>query len=142
MTALSKPRLVQQLGAPNTIPARITALVKGSTTLQQGGLVALSSAGYAVPGSTSATLTAAGVLLTKSVTNSGADGAASVTVERGVFKFANSAAGDAIAQTDLLKTVYIVDDQTVAKTDATGSRSAAGKVIRVDTDGVFVQVGF
>ncbi|MFB0515162.1 MAG: hypothetical protein ACETWG_00985, partial [Candidatus Neomarinimicrobiota bacterium] len=37
---------------------------------------------------------------------------------------------------------YIVDDQTVAKTDGTGTRSPAGFIEDVDSNGVWVLVGF
>lgn len=69
------------------------------------------------------------------------DGINSVTGRRGCFQFANSAAGDLIARADIGATCFIADDQTVAKTDATGTREAAGKVIDVDAGGVWVEVG-
>ena len=52
--------------------------------------------------------------------------------------FANSAAADLITLADLGSTVFVVDDQTVAKTSATSTRSAAGKVVDVDTTGVWI----
>lgn len=63
-----------------------------------------------------------------------------VRVRSGVFPFANSAAADAIANDDAGKTCYIVDDATVALTDGSATRSIAGKVIRVDTYGVWVAI--
>jgi predicted RecA/RadA family phage recombinase len=63
----------------------------------------------------------------------------SVKTRRGVFRFANSAAGDAIGRTEIGKTVYVVDDQTVAKTDNSGARPAAGKCFDVDANGVWVE---
>lgn len=36
---------------------------------------------------------------------------------------------------------FIVDDQTVAKTNGTNTRSRAGIVAAVDADGVWVQIG-
>ena len=68
----------------------------------------------------------------------GADGAKTVMVRRKVaFKFANLAA-DLVTQADIGKTCYIADDQTVAKTNGTNTRSVAGKVFDVDADGVWV----
>ena len=52
--------------------------------------------------------------------------------------FANSAAADAITLADIGADCYIVDDQTVAKTSATNTRSVAGKVFDVDAEGVWV----
>ena len=63
--------------------------VKGNTTIYQGALVALDASGYAVPGSKSATLTAAG-RAEETVANTGADGAATIRVARGVFVFENA----------------------------------------------------
>jgi hypothetical protein len=70
----------------------------------------------------------------------GADGAATVTVRRGIFPFANSANADAISRANIGATVYVVDDQTVALTNGTNTRSAAGRVYDVDADGVWVEI--
>jgi hypothetical protein len=56
----------------------------------------------------------------------------------GTFQFANSAAGDLIATADIGTVCYIVDDQTVAKTNGTSTRSPAGVVVDVDAQGVWV----
>ena len=103
-----------------------------------GSLVAANATGYATPGAVAATLTYLG-RAEETVDNTGADGALSVLVRRGkAFKFANSAA-DAVTQASMGKVCYIEDDQTVSATSDTGARSAAGKVIGVETDGVWVQ---
>lgn len=134
MTALSQARPVVQIEGRQSNPP-----VKGSTTIYQGGLVVM-DAGLAVPGKTALSLTAVGIAQ-QTVVNSGADGAKKVPIERGVFKFANLAT-DAVVAGDIGKDCYIVDDQTVAKTSGTNTRSIAGKVIEVDADGVFVRVGY
>jgi hypothetical protein len=55
--------------------------------------------------------------------------------------FANSASGDLIAQTEVGSNVYVVDDQTVAKTSNSNARSIAGRVWKVDaTKGVLVEL--
>jgi hypothetical protein len=69
-------------------------------------------------------------------------GAISARVRRGIFKFANSSAGDAIAQANVGVDCYIVDDQTVALTSGPNTRSRAGKVTEIDADGgIWVEVG-
>lgn len=108
--------------------------MKGSTTIYQGSLVML-SAGYAVPGATATSKIAIG-RAKKTVVNSGADGAAEVEVEEGVFKWANDG-GDPIVAATVGGTAYITDDATVSVT-STG-KSSAGKVIRLDSDGVWVK---
>lgn len=112
--------------------------VKGSITIYQGALVALDASGYAVPGSKAATLTAAG-RAEETVANTGADGAASIRVARGVFVFDNAADSGKLTAVHVLKPCYIADDQTVTAT-AEGA-SVAGLVIRVDDAGVAVEIG-
>ncbi len=46
----------------------------------------------------------------------------------GRHRFANSAAGDLITKADIGAACYIVDDQTVARTNGTNTRSPAGVV--------------
>lgn len=134
MTALAQDRNTpMQEGVLIPVPAA------ASTKIYAGSLVAANASGYAVPGSTATTLTALG-RAEESVDNSaGSAGAKVVTVRRGVFKFANLAA-DAVTQAELGKTAYIVDDQTVAKTSGTNTRSAAGKVLGIDADGVWIEI--
>lgn len=133
MAALSAPRNTKQrVGEVFDFP------VAANTTCYQGGLAVL-SAGYAAPGSAATGLIAAGRFLETVSAVSAGD--SSVRVERGVFKFGNSASTDAIAQADVGKDCYVVDDQTVAKTNGSNTRSRAGQVVAIDTDGVWVQIG-
>lgn len=101
-----------------------------------GSLVAANATGYATPGAVATTLTALG-RAEETVDNTGADGAKSVTVRRGVFKFANKA-GDLVTQALLGKSCYIEDDQTVRATAA--GASVAGTVMGVESDGVWVRI--
>lgn len=104
----------------------------------EGGMVCLTATGFATPGATATTLVADGVA-TATVNNAaGADGAISVTVRKGTFHFFNSAAGDAITRAEIGDTCFIVDDQTVAKTNGGGTRSQAGRIVDVDAQGVWV----
>lgn len=113
--------------------------VKGGTTIYQGALVALDANGYAIPGKKAAGLTAAG-RAEETVENKGADGEAFIRVARGVFVFNNTATtSNKISAAHVLKPCYIEDDQTVTAL-ATGA-SAAGLVVRVDEDGVAVEIG-
>lgn len=70
----------------------------------------------------------------------GAAGAIRVDWRRGVFRFNNSAAADLIGLADIGKPCFIVDDNTVAKSNGGATRSAAGVVDDVDTDGVWVRL--
>lgn len=92
--------------------------VATNTKIYAGALVALNASGYATPGAVAATLTYLG---------------------RAEEQTDNTGGADAIVQADLGKTCYIVDDETVAKTDGTATRSAAGKVVGLDSDSVWVE---
>lgn len=66
--------------------------------------------------------------------NTGANGAAVGLVCRNKqFLVANSAT-DAVTQAELGSHIYIEDNQTVAKTDGTGTRSVAGRFMGFDTE--------
>ena len=72
----------------------------------------------------------------------GASTTAGVTAQRyrpGTFRFANSSAGDLITVADIGAACYIVDDQAVAKTNGTATRSPAGIIDGVDALGVWVR---
>ena len=113
--------------------------VKGKTTIYQGALVALDADGYAIPGKKAAGLTAAG-RAEETVENTGGDGELVIRVTRGVFVYANtSTAANKVGAGHVLKPCYIQDDQTVTAL-ATGA-SVAGLVIRVDDNGVAVEIG-
>ena len=102
-----------------------------------GALAALDANGRATPGATATTLLGLG-RVSDTVDNSGGlDDAVQVPIERGVFRFVNAAA-DPIALADIGSACYIVDDETVAKTNGGTTRSVAGKVFDVDAQGVWV----
>jgi hypothetical protein len=113
--------------------------VAAATVIHAGALVALNASGLGVPGSVATTLTAAGRAEESADNSAGAASAISVTVRRGVFLFKNHGA-DPVVQADLLKDCFIVDDETVAKTNGTNTRSKAGKVVEVETNGVWVEI--
>lgn len=106
----------------------------------QGGLAVL-AAGYVKPGVAATGLIAVGRFEQTVDNGSGSAGAKTALVRPGIFKFDNSADADLIAQAEVGTTCYVVDDHTVAKTDGSGGRSAAGKVVAVETDGVWVKIG-
>ena len=100
--ALSAAKSTQNLdGRP--YPSRITLGVKTSTTVYQGGLVAVDSTGYAVPASVSTTHYVQGVALA-TVTNSGSSGTVTVDVRPGTWLFKNSSSSDEITVTHCCST--------------------------------------
>lgn len=104
-----------------------------------GALVALNATGFATPGAVATTLISIGRAEEQVDNTGGADGAVTVKIRKGVFRFLNSAAGDEIVATDIGADCFIVDDQTVAKTNGTATRSVAGKVVDLDAQGVWVE---
>lgn len=148
MAALTANRNTAQWGDHATIEL-IPIPVKANTQIFAGSIVVWDTggaAGYAAPGRTATGLICAGMAWTgadnRTATTGGAAGAITIDVRRGTFKFGNSAAGDLIGQANAGGVCYIVDDQTVALTDATGTRSIAGMIVGVDADGgVWVELG-
>ncbi len=113
--------------------------VASGKKIYAGSIVAVNTTtGYAEPGATSTTLRGIGRAEEQVDNTNGADGAVTVRISKGIFKFANDAT-DPVSDADIGNTCYIVDDQTVAKTDGTGTRSPAGTVFQVDSDGVWVR---
>lgn len=135
MTAITTERDTQRrLGHQVAYP------VLAATKVLAGTLVVLTAAGYAQGGAVATTLKAVGMAQETADNTAGASGDIKVTVRRdGWFRFANSAAGDLLTIADIGASCYILDNQTVAKTDGTGTRSVAGKVRDVDASGVWIE---
>ncbi|MEJ1385837.1 MAG: hypothetical protein RPV21_15920 [Candidatus Sedimenticola sp. (ex Thyasira tokunagai)] len=136
MAALTEDRATEQQKGK-----LLSVAVAAGVVIHGGALVVASATGYAQPGATGTDLTALGMATERVDNSAGADGEQRIEVRRGrAFKFENDG-GDAVGQANLLQNCYIVDDQTVAATDGTGTRSIAGKVVDVDADGVWVEIG-
>lgn len=114
--------------------------VAASTLIYAGALVCINTSNLATKGAVSTALKCVGVAQATADNSAGAASAIRVKVRRGCFRFANSASADAIALADVGADCYIVDDQTVAKTNGSASRSVAGKIRDVDADGVWVEI--
>lgn len=114
--------------------------VAASTKLWAGSLACINASGYLTKGAVATTLKTVGVVQVTTDNTAGANGAVSAKVRRGCFRFANSSAGDLIALADVGASCYVVDDQTVAKTNGSSTRSVAGTIRDVDADGVWVDI--
>ncbi|MCR6661832.1 MAG: hypothetical protein NVV60_01460 [Luteimonas sp.] len=114
------------------------AVVNNGATIHAGTIVQrLTATGNAVPGGTASAGDAVGVAEHTVV----GDGIRRVKYSRGCYQFANSAAADLIGLGDIGANCYVVDNQTVAKTDNSAARKIAGKIIDVDANGVWVEIG-
>lgn len=115
--------------------------IKGNTKLYAGTIACVDATGFVVAGATSTTLKALGITENQFDNTGGADGAFLVRFRKGVWLLANSAGGDQLSNADWGSDVYIVDNQTVAKTNGTNTRSVAGKCRGIDaaSGGVWVE---
>ncbi|AXV78893.1 MULTISPECIES: hypothetical protein [Ralstonia solanacearum species complex] len=112
--------------------------VKGGARIFTGVLVVLSGS-YALNGRPGTGLVCVGIAEETVDNTNGPDGAQTVKVRSGaLWRFDNSGGADQITLADVGANAYIVDDQTVAKTDGGNARSVAGKVRDVDTQGVWI----
>jgi len=133
MTALAADR-----NTPERDGNAVVLPVAASTKIFAGALVLVNASGNAVKGATATGLKPVGRAAELADNSAGSAGDISVRVRRGIFRFANSAAADLIDQGDIGSIAYVVDDQTVALTDGTGSRSPAGRIVDVDAQGVWI----
>lgn len=124
---------------PNRGGSELSLPVAANTKIYAGAMVAVNASSLAVPGAVSTTLRGVGVATEQADNTGGAASAINVKVRRGVWRMANSSAGDLIALKDIGANCYMVDDQTVALTNGGSTRSIAGVIRDVDTAGVWVE---
>lgn len=133
MVALTADR-----NTPELTPGERVGLLGASQTIFAGSILMRNASGHLIKGAT-----ATGSRGVGRAEDAGSSTTAGVTSQRyrpGTFRFNNSSAGDLIAVADIGAACYIVDDQTVAKTDGTGTRSIAGVIDGVDAQGVWVRM--
>jgi len=135
MAALTKDR-----NTPERSGKDFVYPVAAATRIFAGSLVVL-DAGVAKPGSTDTGLVSVGRAEAHADNTGGAAGAVGVNVRAGVFRFFNSAGADEITLAEVGSDAWIVDDQTVAKTNGSSARSKAGRIVDVDGNGVWVSIG-
>lgn len=103
-----------------------------------GALAMRNAAGWIVAGQTATGLVGVGRNEEYLDNSAGAAGALSAVIQPGVHRFDNLAA-DAVTIADIGSVCYAVDDQTVARTSDTDTRSPAGIVDDIDDMGVWVR---
>lgn len=114
--------------------------VAAAMLIYAGALIMRNAAGYIVKGQTATGLVGVGRAEARVDNSAGGNGDLNVAYRPGVFRYANSAGADEITQAETGDVCYAVDDQTVAKTDGTSTRSPAGIVDHVDAQGVWVRL--
>ena len=104
-----------------------------------GGIACVNEAGFAVPGVAATGLTYLGRFEEYVNNHLGNNGAITINIYRKkAFLWLNSST-DAVTQSAFGKICYIEDGETVSLTDGSASRSAAGIVIGLNADGVWVE---
>lgn len=130
----------QNRNTPSVSGHRRSYPVAATTLCLAGTIAVIEAGGFAKPGATAPGLVAVGIFEHQVDNRIGADGEQVVEVLRGFGRLENSADADAITAADIGQRCYIVDNQTVAKTDGAGTRSIAGIVDGVDEVGVWVLI--
>lgn len=138
MAALTKGRTTPRLGDdihPYDFP------IAANTKIWLGSIVCLDGTNKrAVPGAATSTLKCVGRARDTYDNLGGPAAAFRIAVDSGIFRYDNSLSGDLITQADVGNPCYLVDDHTVAKTDDSSARPVAGKIIDVDSVGVWVEM--
>lgn len=139
MPALTKERKTQQLSDHTVIdlqPFPMKAAAVGFA-----GAIAVLDGGLLAPARTALGLIPVGIFQKTVDNTAGKDGDLVGLARQGTFPFFNSGGADAIVLADVGKDCFLVDDQTVAKTDGGVTRSRAGKIMRIREDGfIYVQM--
>ncbi|HUB09454.1 MAG TPA: hypothetical protein VMB50_20790 [Myxococcales bacterium] len=156
--ALTAGRNTKKMGTDAVI-SLVEPGVEASTHIYQGGLTGVDANGYAVPATPGGSNPPIAILGraereadnsgtgTSAFSGSGVAGSIACQIQRGVFKWANGSGVDAISAANIGQTAYAIDDQTVGLTagtvggSVTANRVAAGRIIQVDSDGVWVESG-
>lgn len=111
--------------------------VAAGAVIYFGALIVLNASGYAEPATTATGKKGLGRADAAVSNAGGANGAVTVPVRRGCFRYGND--GN-VTRAHIGGSAYAVDDQTVAPTDGTSTRSAVGTIRDVDALGVWVEI--
>lgn len=133
MTALTEDRRTPQRAGD-----LVADPLASGVTIHAGSMYVLNSSGAAKPAAATDTGPVRAVARRRAAA---ADGDTLTDGVLGVFRFGNSDSTDEIKRADIGSACYVVDDQTVAKTDGGASRPQAGTVFDVDDAGVWVRIG-
>lgn len=155
MAALTTGRLTQQK-ADGIHDKLIPVKVKNGYTLFIGGIVVVDLTGYGRPANGTTGMRAIGVCQGNALgvqaptdrvaqASGGATGTVIANVAVGEFLL-NIDSSDPVTDADIMKYVYLVDDQTISRTSGGGAQSLAGRLTGLETmfptgTGAWVQIG-
>lgn len=138
MTALAAARRVSRMGQ-HAVLDKLYLPVAAAANCHAGGLAVIED-GYVKPAAAGINLKPVGIFERDADNSAGTAGALSVEVRAGVYPFKNSATTDAVTQADVGRLVYMVDDQTVARTSGIGTRAPAGILKVIEDSLLYVAV--
>ncbi len=134
MSALTKDRNTIFKHRGPVVPFK----VNGGSKIYAGALVAVDAQGYLLPASDTAGLKVVGIADEQVDNTDGADGDVScLVVTEAIAHFKND--GN-VAQANVGGDCTVSDDQTVSVAATTVNDIVAGKVVSIESDGVFVKV--
>ncbi len=146
MSALVSPRDTREYSFNPEPTSPYLLLAAAGAKCIAGGIAAIfltgGSAGYVAPATAALNLCCIGRFDGSFDNTGGGNGGTSIDapvgrqypkVCVGQFWFNNSSAGDLVAQAQLYQFCYLVDDNTVAKTSGSATRSIAGIVVGLDS---------
>ena len=132
MSALTQARNTPEIAAGGVHYTREFTVATGST-VYAGAITAINSSGYAVPATSTGSITVVGRA------ENTATGGETVKTRSGMFLY-NPVSNDAVSLSDLNKPCYVQDDQTITLTGGT-TAVPAGVVRDVTADGVVAEIG-
>ena len=132
MSALTEARDTREIAAGGVHYTREFTVASGST-VYAGAITAINSAGKAIPA------TSQGVITVVGRAENTAIGGETVKTRSGMFLYSPVSSG-AFAASDVNKTCYVKDDQTVTLTSGS-SAVVAGVVRDVTAGGVVTEIG-
>ena len=132
MSALTEVRDTREIAAGSIRYTREFTVASGST-VYAGAITAVNSSGKAIPATSQGAITVVGRA------ENTATAGETVKTRSGMFLY-NPVSSGAIAVTDLNKTCYVADDQTVTLTSGS-SAVIAGVVRDVTAGGIVIEIG-
>ena len=132
MSALTEVRDTREIAAGGIRYTREFTVASGST-VYAGAITAVNSSGKAIPATSQGAITVVGRA------ENTATAGETVKTRSGMFLY-NPVSSGAIAVTDLNKTCYVADDQTVTLTSGS-SAVIAGVVRDVTAGGIVIEIG-
>lgn len=118
--------MMNRVGNQRVGGINMNAPVAGGELIQKTNMVALNADGYLVKATKKEGLTVVGIATSDVDNRMGSDGDETASFQSGGFVFRQ----DGIKETDLMKTAYIKDTETVTTSSVSSSR--VGKLIEVD----------